>query len=192
MGTWTPWGMSDGQKTLAPGIISYSTPGHGGIHVEDKLNLKIHTKFRNADGWYEEDCEWAKVAFTFPYAFKPSHVLAAKETLVNWLPHEYEVVTGIKVNPVESSTLRKEIWENEHKNHLKVVCAVGDWHDNVPKGMVGVTMRGGKVRENGTYTGPERYFLVPENEYTHPFAIEDERKYQEVSPDFSPLMSLKK
>ena len=193
MGTWTPWGMSDYQRNLAPGIISYSTPGHGGIHVEDKLNLKVHPKLRAADGWYEEDCEWAKVAFTFPKAFKPDHVLMAKETLKNWLPHEYMAATGTTLTIGESSTLREEAWKKIHESHLQVVCAVGDWHANVPKGTVGVTMcRGGRLN-SGQYANSDfRYFLVPKGDYKLPFAIEDERKYEEVSEDFSPIKVLEK
>jgi hypothetical protein len=179
--------MSDYQRTLAPGIISYSTPGHGGIHVEEKLNLKVHPKLRNREGWYEEDCEWAKVAFTFPYAFKPDHVLMAKETLKNWLPHEYEAAAGIKVNPGESSKLREEIWKETHKDHLQCVSASGSWpgHNFVPEGMVGVTACIGGHNKNGQYAGTLRYFLVPKEDYTGQFAIEDEKKYEEVSEDFS-------
>jgi hypothetical protein len=192
MGTWTPWGMSDYQKTLAPGIISYSTPGHGGIHVEEKLNLKVHPKLRNSEGWYEEDCEWAKVAFTFPHAFKPDHVLIAKETLKNWLPHEYEAATGIKVNLGESRALREEIWKEAHKDHLQTVCAEGCWagHNAVPEGTVGVTVCKGGRNKNGQYADKLRCFLVPEAEYIQPFVIEDERKYREVSADFSSLQAV--
>jgi hypothetical protein len=181
MGIWTPWGLSDSNTALAPGIGSYSTPSHGGIHLDDEHNRKMPEAMRNVDGWYEEDCEWAKVAFVFPYAFKPEHVQAAIHTIKNWLPHEYEKVTGIKLKPEESMKLRDEIFHEAHKDHLQVVCAFGDWAQNVPKGMVGVIMSKGGLRING-----ERYFLVPEKEYTQStFVIEDEKKYEEVNSDFT-------
>jgi hypothetical protein len=41
-------------------------------------------------------------------------------------------------------------------------------------------MAKGGLRING-----ERYFLVPESDYKQPFAIEDEKKYEEVAHDFS-------
>lgn len=191
MGIWTPWGMSDGQTTLAPGIISYSTPSHGGIHLDEEHNGKMPAAMRNVDGWYEEDCEWAKVAFIFPEAFKPDHVLAAKETLKNWLPHEYEAVTGIKVNPGESSTLRKEVWKEQHKDHLQCVSAIGHLRgrDNLSEGMVGVIVCKGGHTKNGQYADKLRYFLVPEAEYDKRselgFVIEDEKKYEEVNSDFT-------
>ena len=185
MGRMTPWGMADQERTLLPGIVSCSTPGHGGIHVEHELNQKVHPKLRNRDGWYEEDCEWAKVAFTFPQAYKPEHVKMAIDTLKNWLPHEYMAATGTKLKLSESNALREELWHKLHENHLQVTCAFGDWQENVPKGMVGVIMCKGGLRING-----ERYFLVPEDDYKQPFFIEDEGKYQEVSGDFSPLKAV--
>jgi len=190
MGIWTPWGMSDGQTTLASGIISYSTPGHGGIHLDDEHNKKMPAAMRNADGWYEEDCEWAKVALIFPEAFKPDAILAAKETLKNWLPHEYEKVTGIKLNPAESRALRQEAWQESHKYHLQVVSASGYWEgrNNVPKDMVWVTACQGGHNKFGHYAGKLRYFLVPEAEYDKRgefgFVIEDETKYEEMARDF--------
>jgi hypothetical protein len=182
--TETPWGPSQTQKTYAPGIISYSTAGHGGFHLDPEQNLKIDSRWRNEDGWYEEDCEWAKVAFTFPEAFRPSDVLAAKETLKNDYPHGYGQISGIPVNLGESSTLREEIWQAEHKNHLQVISAMGDWCTSVPDGMVGVVMILPSKLDSRTHQhdkADERYFLVPAAEYTggH-FVIEDEKKYHEI------------
>jgi hypothetical protein len=182
MGTHTPWGMSDSSTKLATGIISYSTPGHGGIHVSPTLNQQVHLAWRSESGWYEEDSEWAIVAFHFPSAFKSEHHAMAIKTLKNWRPYDYRKVTGKKVKPSESSTLRDDIWHKKHENHWIVLSAWGDWHKNVPDGMVGVvTRKGGFV--NGHYLHPEeKYFLIPKEEYTIPFAIEDESKYKEVAP----------
>jgi hypothetical protein len=187
---WTPWGISDYQKTLAPGIISVSTPGHGGINLDEEHQKKMPAALRNADGWYEEDEEWAKVAFIFPEAFPPDHVQIAINTMKNWLPHEYEAATGIKLKPEESRTLREEIWKEAHKDHLQCVSASGNWpgHNNVPEGMVGVTACKGGHNKNGHYAGKLRYFLVPETEYDQRpefgFIVE-ENKYEEVDSDFS-------
>ena len=185
MGTNTPWGISDGQKTLLPGIISYSTPSHGGIHVKPELNKLIHLAWRHDDGWYEEDLDWAIVAYHFPESFKPEDRALVISTLKNWKPYSYMKVTGVTLTVDESSTLREDTWKTAHKDHLQVVSAVGDWHENVPKGFVGVTMCLGGRLNSGQYASKEfRYFLVPDADYVLPFAIEDANKYQEVDKDY--------
>lgn len=72
----TPWGFADRQTELAPGIISYSTPSHGGIQLSPELNAKVPAHIKAAtfnklgeQGWYEEDVDWAIVAHFFPDAF---------------------------------------------------------------------------------------------------------------------------
>lgn len=65
----TPWGKSDSKHVYAPGIVFYGTPSHGGVKVNKSQNEKIHPAYRNANGWYEEDCEILKVIFTFPELF---------------------------------------------------------------------------------------------------------------------------
>lgn len=181
MGTRTPWGISDNATKLLPGIISYSTPGHGGIHVKTSLNQQINETWRNEAGWYEEDCAWAVVAYHFPGAFKPEDRNHAINTLKNWMPYKYMAVTGKKLKPAESSTLREDIWKKAHENHLQVVCSWGDWHKKVPKGMVGVcVVKGGRLNSGQSTKADQRYFLVPAADYTLPFAIEDEKKYKEI------------
>jgi len=179
----TPWGESQQETKLADGIVSYSTAGHGGIHVDQGHNLLIHKAWRIDDGWYEEDCEWAKVAFQFPAYFTAKQVASAVETLKGYFYREYEIVTGDKVDISESSVMRQDIWNKEHENHLQVISAYGTWCQGVPVGMVGVVTVLGSKLDYKTHThnkSDERYFLVPESEYTIPFAIEDPAKYQEV------------
>ena len=107
MATRTPWGMSDYREELAPGIIWYGTPSHGGCHLDPCANSKIHDAWRRADGWYEEDCDWAIVAFHFPQAFLKDYRQAI-DTLRNWHPKAYMQVTGVELRPDESYMLRKE------------------------------------------------------------------------------------
>lgn len=62
----TPWGWSDSEEVLIPGVMTfYGTPSHGGVFVKPEANAKIPEDIRDAavygggnDGWYEEDCEW--------------------------------------------------------------------------------------------------------------------------------------
>lgn len=68
----TPWGLSDYQEDIAPGMTLYGTPSHGGIKLSPELNKAVHPALRNEDGWYEEDCEILKVIYSFPMFF-PEH-----------------------------------------------------------------------------------------------------------------------
>ena len=105
MGTHTPWGAADHTERVAPGIIRYSTPSHGGFHVAPTQNAKVHPAWRLADGWYEEDCDWAIVAFTFPDLFIKDYAQAV-DTARNWHPHAYMKITGTELRPDESYLLR--------------------------------------------------------------------------------------
>ncbi len=58
----TPWGESDSQQTLAPGIVSYSTPSHGGIRLSPERQSQLPDgidNFVHDLRWWEEDCDWA-------------------------------------------------------------------------------------------------------------------------------------
>jgi hypothetical protein len=77
----TPWGLSDDAGTvIAPGIIAYTTPSHGGYHLSAErlaampAALRALRPFSGSTGWYEEDCDWAIVVLAFPEHFQPAHV----------------------------------------------------------------------------------------------------------------------
>jgi hypothetical protein len=57
VGSMTPWGGADFVRHDAEGIVSVSTPSHGGIGLSPARNAEIDKAWRNANGWYEEDCE---------------------------------------------------------------------------------------------------------------------------------------
>jgi len=97
----TPWGRADSATEYAPGIVFYSTPSHGGFHVDRSLVSEIPAPLRGLSGypqtWYEEDCAWAVVAYVFPFAFlgKMSDCptveaikTQAREVLTRWYPEE--------------------------------------------------------------------------------------------------------
>ena len=59
----TPWGQSQQQTTWAPGIIDYSTAGHGGVYLdkERQAQLPDWARINNWVGthqWWEEDEDW--------------------------------------------------------------------------------------------------------------------------------------
>lgn len=92
----SPWETIQHVRELAPGIIAVSTASHGGIWINsNRLNTMLKefpelcrpTNFyplgQRPSGyqWFEEDCEWARVALAFPTAFTPEHQYAARRTL---------------------------------------------------------------------------------------------------------------
>jgi uncharacterized protein DUF7007 len=165
MGTRTPWGTADHSRKIAPGIMAYQTPGHGGYHLSKTRNEQVHPALRTPKGWYEEDCEYAIVHFTFPNVFLGKTEDAAR-TIKNWWPDKYTAATGQTVLPEESMVLRQRIAREANKDRYVTVAAYGDWHEKVPAGMVGVcAVRGGRD-ERGCYASKDqKHFLVPADEY---------------------------
>ena len=84
----TPWGQSDSVVEVGRGIRCVSTPSHGGYYVPDSLLSAIPAAWQaraaewsGSPNWYEEDCEWASVAVTFPDLFPPEAQEAARRTI---------------------------------------------------------------------------------------------------------------
>ena len=78
----TPWGPSQSQETLAPGLVRVDTAGHGGYHVSEKRWQEIETMFpafRSWTGrhWLEEDCDWALAPLTWPDLFSSQSIFDA-------------------------------------------------------------------------------------------------------------------
>jgi hypothetical protein len=177
----TPWGWSQEIQEIAPGIRAITTSSHGGYKLDPKMNAKVHVAWRTRGGWYEEDCEWAIVAYTFRDCpcFSAADVAQALHKLKSQYPDAYTFVTGETVRVEESYVLQRRAEEEAAKGKLQSYVAWGSWHNLVPKGQVGVCC---KV-DGREGTGPERYFLVPEKEYelrSSVFVVDPE-KYEEVS-----------
>ena len=98
----TPWGSADFATDYTEGVTFYTTPSHGGFHVSRARTAEMPAHLRNAAGWYEEDCEWAKVATAFPTLFTEKDLEAAERTLKNWCPNVWERHYGRKLLPGES------------------------------------------------------------------------------------------
>jgi hypothetical protein len=181
--TLTPWGAPQHITKLADGIQSVSTASHGGIKLSSERNEQIPEYMRNADGWYEEDEQWAIVAVVYPDAFPSGTVVEAYGTLKNWHPDAYEKFTGRALKPGDSYVRDRQTFQREHANSLIVVSAYGAWASWVPKGFVGCHAYVGGRNERGQTKGQGRAFLVPAAEYDvrsqHGFVI-DPAKHQEV------------
>ncbi len=163
MPTNTPWGLSQFSKSLAPGIMSYTTAGHGGIHLSPVRNMVVPKYMRRADGWYEEDSEWAIAGAVFPEAFVKfagsEDILATiKFTLLNWYPNAYEKFYGVEIKDGESYTRNRENFMETNKHNYIVICAMGK-----PEGVEVVATIGG-IRNNDT---PTKSFLVGKEEYNN-------------------------
>lgn len=154
----TPWGKSEQQAHRADGIVFHTTACHGGFKLDRKRNAQVPVVFRNSGGWYEEDCEAAKVIISFPQYFTPETVEKAHKAVKNYFPDEYEKHFNITINTDASIVKRERIFRTENVDNFVVIAAWGDWHPKVPKG--GVIVLAKKQS-----TGQSKYFIVPDEEY---------------------------
>lgn len=175
----SPWGRIQEKRQIIPGMFFVSTAGHGGIKLSPALQRRMPDYMRCANGWYEEDCEWALPFLVFQQqilaettAESCKHSIHRDEhakTCKNWFPAIYERWTGKTLQPGESTTRDQETFDRDHAQDLVVVSASGDWHPAVPKGFVGVYATIGGTRTLGPapdYAPPAKQtFLVPQNEY---------------------------
>ena len=86
----TPWGNSEDEFAYAPNhlVVYYTTESHGGFKVQPVLNAMIPAIVRNDNGWYEEDCEWAIVCYTFPSLFANRGDLGSNLDQIRATAHE--------------------------------------------------------------------------------------------------------
>ena len=94
----TPWGMADTVRHLDHGIIAVTTPSHGGYYVPPETRKKMPAPALTTwagPGWYEEDCDWALVALSFPDLFPPAAIEHAKRTVEHWKTAEVCAAFGL-------------------------------------------------------------------------------------------------
>ena len=161
--TYTPWGKADYEKVYAEGIVFYGTPSHGGFKLDRERNAKVHPALRERDGFYEEDCAWAKVAFTFPEVFSEKDREAAIRTLKEWYPDEYETVAGVILAPGESHVKDEQLFLERHANDWIVISAIRS--DQHPGMVECIATIGGRRGHWGKPDSTERRYLVPDAEY---------------------------
>jgi hypothetical protein len=119
----TPWGESQGEpKIIANGIISVSTPGHGGMRLSAERMKQLRSKFPDfntfAGGeWFEEDEDWAVVCLAFPEFFTIEQIRGAVKTAHAGYRHYLERATAM-----HAPRLRGR-W-----------CCVSEWLVNHPGG----------------------------------------------------------
>lgn len=166
---------------IGPGILSVTTASHGGYKLDRVQNAKVHPAFRQAGGWYEEDCRYAVVVVTFPAHFSETTLAGAHKSLKEWFPVAYTAAFGVEVKLEESHVLREQAEREAAKGKLQSLAAWGDWHAAVPAGFVGLCAR--VDGRNGPKEGADRFFLVPAAEYdtrSMVFVV-DPARHQEVA-----------
>ena len=90
----TPWGVADHCEEVAPGILSISTPSHGGYWVDLTRLSQIRATFPGLTKtfaglpWFEEDCDWVYVVLGCPEAFDAGHVEDARRQLALMRKHD--------------------------------------------------------------------------------------------------------
>jgi len=185
----TPWGPSQDIYHVIDGMVLVSTASHGGVKLDAARNRQMPEYLRRQGGWYEEDCEWCLPAVVFEVEIlagrNESFIKAIREgahrrTMADWFPTEYERYFGVTLGPGESYKKDEARFYAEHSADYLVVSAYGDWKEGVPKGYVGVCARPGG---HGNPHGPEKYFLVPAQEYDHKWRfsfVVDPARHQEV------------
>lgn len=170
-GASTPWGMAQISRQFADGIVLHSTASHGGFHLDENANATIHSLFRNDDAFYEEDCEWAKVAHGFPQVFTAYERRLADRTLRDYYPDAYDRVMGVTLTGSQSHLRDRQEFASRHRNDWVVIAALNS--DHKPGFVECIATLGGVCGETG-----ERRFLVPRSDYTigrHGFVIDPER-----------------
>ena len=111
VGSWTPWGKADHVTVIAEGLVSVSTPSHGGYW----LSQWRHTQMPPALGavptfaggrWYEEDCDWALVCVAFPECFPADALAQAEGSLARWQPEVWARYLAERDAPAEREDAR--------------------------------------------------------------------------------------
>lgn len=82
----SPWGQVDYETNVADGIVSVSTPSHGGYLLSKERAKAVYQRFPAFKTFcgdplaFEEDQDWAAVALTFPEFFSEDAVEIAMRT----------------------------------------------------------------------------------------------------------------
>ncbi len=154
----TPWGGSQMAVIYAEGVVAHSTAGHGGFHLSADRNAKVHPLLRKETPWYEEDCEWAIVAISFPELFTGYERSLAEKTVRNTWPDACEVIHGCVLAKGESWAKDRRAFDERHATDFVVTSAIFSNHH---AGMTEVVA----VVAGDRRSGDERRFLVRSDEY---------------------------
>lgn len=79
----TPWGKPDIIEVTAPGIVSYSTPSHGGMWLSPERMAQLPDGIVTFAGgpWFEEDCDALIVIARWPEYFCSAY---QRDDIIKW------------------------------------------------------------------------------------------------------------
>ncbi|HEX5935078.1 MAG TPA: hypothetical protein VFY63_13015 [Pseudorhizobium sp.] len=155
----TPWGGSQMAVIYAEGVVAHMTSSHGGFHLSVDRNAKVHPLLRKDTTWYEEDCEWAIVALSFPDLFTGYERSLAEKTIRNTWPDAWEAIHRCKLAEGESWAKDRRAFDQRHAaDHVVISAIFSDQHPGMTEV---VAVVGGDRRASDD----ERRFLVPSDEY---------------------------
>lgn len=196
------WGLPDSTVSITPGVLSVTTPSHGGFILSQERNRAVPYDLRNADGCYEEDCEWAiawlclrragivndQVRFRNQSAQEIDAI--ARTTVLEWYPDQAKRLTGIDPDPKNRILQeRRDYADAREKGWLLAVAAVGDSVSNaVPEGMVGAVLAPAHAQRDEPDRDRQFFALVPAALYADSrlesgLRIFDETEFARISFD---------
>ncbi|NLU64931.1 hypothetical protein HCA61_22090 [Rhodococcus sp. HNM0563] len=158
----SPWGAVQYGSVVADGIITVSTAGHGGVRISPERFKQMPAALRiGRRRWFEEDCEAALVglAFADDLGLDDRRRAQVAQSVADWFPTKWEAHFGRTLEPGESNLRDKETFEAATADQFVADSALGDWHEDVPAGMVGVTA----LRRSDNVRGR---FLVAHDRYS--------------------------
>lgn len=91
----SPWGIIDNVDYIADGIDFVSTPSHGGLRLSKDAITLLSEHARGSSKkvgeyyFFEEDCDWALVAFELPHLFRDSYEAAINILKQYHIPYLY-------------------------------------------------------------------------------------------------------
>lgn len=159
MSTSTPWGGSQMAVVYAEGVVAHMTSSHGGFHLSADRNARVHPLLQKDTPWYEEDCEWAIVAISFPDLFTAYELSMAEKTIRNAWPDAWEKIHGRSLAEGESWAKDRRAFDRRHAADYIVMSAI------LSDGRPGMTEVVAKVGAGHIRGGEERRFLVASDEY---------------------------
>lgn len=154
----TPWGPAQVSTRYGNGVVFHSTASHGGFALDDAALVMVDPRWGIDGRFFEEDADWAIVAFSFPKLFTKYERKRADEILRNWHPDGYEIVAHARLKPGESWVKDERRFRRLHARDWVVISAVTSEHQ--PGFVECVATRGA---QRGNRAG--RRFLVPSDEY---------------------------
>src|SRR3546814_10711457 len=109
--------MAQSSEIYADGVVFHSTASHGGIKLDRARNAAMPAMLRVASGWYEEDCEWSKVAIGLPDLFTDYERRHADRTFRDYYPECCEAVHGRALEPGESFANDRRLFRERSEAH---------------------------------------------------------------------------